>query len=97
MVSFTLPPLYPRGKSPGIHGKGGWVGRKAGLDVVELIPGHLTCSHYTHWAIPAVSVRISKLEIQSSLLQYPFSLHRGGNIVSVLEHHVIETYRRPEM
>jgi hypothetical protein len=30
--SFTLRPLYLRGKSAGIHWIGGWVGPRAGLD-----------------------------------------------------------------
>jgi hypothetical protein len=34
MVSFTLRPLYPQGKSPGIDWIGGWVGPRAVLDAV---------------------------------------------------------------
>jgi hypothetical protein len=32
--SFTPRPLHLQSKSPGIHWTGGWVGPKAGLDVV---------------------------------------------------------------
>jgi hypothetical protein len=32
VVRFTPRPLYPRGKNPGIHWIGGWVGPRAGLD-----------------------------------------------------------------
>jgi hypothetical protein len=34
VVSFTPQPLYPRGKAPGTHWIGGWVGPRAGLDDV---------------------------------------------------------------
>jgi hypothetical protein len=34
LVSFTLQPLYPQGKSPGTQWLGGWVGSRAGLDAV---------------------------------------------------------------
>jgi len=32
VVSFTLRPLYPRGKSSGAHWRGGWFGHRTGLD-----------------------------------------------------------------
>jgi hypothetical protein len=35
MVSFTPLQLYPRGKNPGTHWIGGWVGLEAGLDDVK--------------------------------------------------------------
>jgi hypothetical protein len=35
VVSFTPRPLYSRGKSPGTHCIGGWVGPRAGLDDME--------------------------------------------------------------
>jgi hypothetical protein len=34
-VSFTTRPLYPRGRAPGTHSIGGWVGPRAGVDDVE--------------------------------------------------------------
>jgi hypothetical protein len=34
LVSFTPLPLYPKGKNPGIHWIGGWVGPGAGLNAV---------------------------------------------------------------
>jgi hypothetical protein len=33
-VSFRSRPLYPRKRAPGIHGIGGWMGLRAGLDSV---------------------------------------------------------------
>jgi hypothetical protein len=36
VVSFTLRPLYSRGKSPGTHRIGGWVDPRAGLDDMEM-------------------------------------------------------------
>jgi hypothetical protein len=41
VVSFTLQPLYPWGKSPGTHWIGGWVNPQISLDNMEkrkLIP-----------------------------------------------------------
>jgi hypothetical protein len=35
VISFMPLPLYRRGKCPGIHWIGGWVGPRAGLDDVE--------------------------------------------------------------
>jgi hypothetical protein len=35
LVSITLQPLYPQGKSPGTFGIGCWVGLRFGLDAVE--------------------------------------------------------------
>jgi hypothetical protein len=35
MVGFTVRLLYSRGKSPGIHWIGGWMGPKTGMDDVE--------------------------------------------------------------
>jgi hypothetical protein len=58
VVSFTILPLYPQGKSPGIHGIGGWVGPRASVDAVakrripsfprrELNPGRPACNLVT--------------------------------------------------
>jgi hypothetical protein len=35
VVSFTPRPLYPWGKSPGVHWRGGWVDTQVGLDDLE--------------------------------------------------------------
>jgi len=34
VVSFTPRPFYPRGKDPGTHWKGDWMGLRAGVDEV---------------------------------------------------------------
>jgi hypothetical protein len=34
-MSVTPRPLYPRGKAPGTHCIGGWVGPRVALDTVE--------------------------------------------------------------
>jgi hypothetical protein len=66
VVRFTPRPIYPQGKSPGIHWIGGWVGPVTGLDDVEkrkflILPGlqlrplchpARAASRYTDWAIP---------------------------------------------
>jgi hypothetical protein len=65
MVSFTLRPLYFRGRSRGTHWIGGWSDPRAGLDDVEkrkflILPGLelqlLVVSRYTDYAITAPHV-----------------------------------------
>jgi hypothetical protein len=66
VVSFTLLPLYSRGKSPGTHWIGGRVGPRVSLDVAEKRkilhcrksnPGHLSIYYSDN-----ITFRITALE-----------------------------------
>jgi hypothetical protein len=57
VVSFTPLPLYPRGKSPGVHLIRGWVGSRAGLDAVEKKEICFPCRE-SNPAIQPVSIRL---------------------------------------
>jgi hypothetical protein len=73
LVSFTLRPLYPRGKNSGTHWIGGWVCPRAGLDDVAKrkilscreskpgIPSRSLDATYMDWPVPALNFFVNSI------------------------------------
>jgi hypothetical protein len=99
--------LYPWGKDPGTHWRGGWVGPRAGLDTEDR--GKILCPcrgsnpdrpvvepvvrHYTAWANPAPILLNYTLSIVNTRLTDAFCTSNVQlfNIVSVYDEKWLDT------
>jgi hypothetical protein len=81
--------LYPRGKHPGTHCTGGWVGPRAGLDAEDKEKILCLCRgsnpvvqsvvrHYTDWTTPAHFFKVHFNIILHLRLDLPSNLFRSG-------------------